>query len=404
MCFNDACSCKESKAREIRFKDISPEAFDVMLRSSCHLDPKLTPERALATLTAASLYLIEELEALCREYLEQIQEIPLILKTLTAATKLGHAFPCEVQRKFWIAILLNSQETVQSLASAEAHGSIVEQLIKLDELEIDEELLWGSLVDWVAAAVRKPEILGPFADITLDSTKRPRTAASGTCGGRGANERAQQEAILRLMSKHLRLGAISKEFFARSVKQYLAPEDREAVFLHFLVGDKLEHFSTSKRTGLVPVESVVPKFVWASSVHPSRLLPPEEQPFINGNSSWLPTSGDYLSVRLLRKVCLSRVVLTFSPGQWIEKCYLRMKPGEDMTFKSWFEGCTQIVIPTWACEVEEFKIIPGLPSIDLLGNNCNAPLIDITATWREMCILICSTASSRGKQNHYIDV
>ena len=186
-------SFQESKAREIRFKDISPEAFDVMLRSSCHLDPKLTPERALASLTAASLYLIEDLEALCREYLEQIQEIPLILKTLTAATKLGHVLPRELQRKFWIAILLNSEETVKSLASVEAHGSIVDQLIKLDELEIDEELLWGSLVDWVAAGVRKPEILGPFADTTLVIPKRSKTDASGTCDGPGANELAQKK-------------------------------------------------------------------------------------------------------------------------------------------------------------------------------------------------------------------
>ena len=35
------------------------DAFDVMLRSACHLDPKLNPESAVSSLFAARLYLIE---------------------------------------------------------------------------------------------------------------------------------------------------------------------------------------------------------------------------------------------------------------------------------------------------------------------------------------------------------
>ena len=35
------------------------DAFDVMLRSACHLDPKLNPESAVSSLFAARLYLID---------------------------------------------------------------------------------------------------------------------------------------------------------------------------------------------------------------------------------------------------------------------------------------------------------------------------------------------------------
>jgi hypothetical protein len=59
---------RENSTGEIRLKDVNEDAF-VMKRSSHHIDPLLTPERALAALQAADLYLIDDLKDFCSNYL-----------------------------------------------------------------------------------------------------------------------------------------------------------------------------------------------------------------------------------------------------------------------------------------------------------------------------------------------
>jgi hypothetical protein len=52
---------REGHTRELVLEDVTVDAFDVMMRTAYHLEPKLTPPRAISTLKAAKLYMIEDL-------------------------------------------------------------------------------------------------------------------------------------------------------------------------------------------------------------------------------------------------------------------------------------------------------------------------------------------------------
>ena len=53
---------REGQTRELVLKDVTVDAFDVILRSAYHLEPNLTPQKALHALKAAKLWMIEDLE------------------------------------------------------------------------------------------------------------------------------------------------------------------------------------------------------------------------------------------------------------------------------------------------------------------------------------------------------
>ena len=135
---------QEARTREITL-DITPEAFQAMSQTACHMEPKLSPETAVHTLQAAKMYMIKELEEYCLSYLLAQTDCAAILQALTAAAKLSYQLEPEVLQKYWATILLKSSEVVASSAFLETHGSIIAQILKLDEFEVDEDTLWTSL-------------------------------------------------------------------------------------------------------------------------------------------------------------------------------------------------------------------------------------------------------------------
>ena len=283
---------------------MTPEAFRVFIRSACHLEPKLSPESALHTLRAARMYLVPKLEAYCKEYLQSLEDPDLVLQAMTVAAKLSYCFEREIQRKYWITLLLKSKKTVDSAAFLQAHGSIIAQLIKLEEFEVDEERLWTRLVEWSAQAVSQPEILGPFADaMGGEVAKRIKTAADDS------NLGSHQKATLRLVLKHMRFGAMSKEFFFDKVRGYLTREESDEVMGYFLLGRKSD-LVASKRRQLVGKEEQTPIEI-ESEPEGGRAF--DLELLKRGTGNWRP-SNEYhtLKVKICKPGCFNKAALTFS--------------------------------------------------------------------------------------------
>ncbi|CAK9070629.1 unnamed protein product [Durusdinium trenchii] len=237
---------REASSREITL-DATFEAFTVMMRAACHLKLNLTPESAVHTLQASKMYLIEKLERYCADYLYGLKDCTQILQAMTAAAKSCFCFVQELHRHYWTNILLQSSKVLASPAFQVAHGLIIDQLIKLDEFDVNEDDLWSCLVAWSANAVRQPEILGPFANTTEEVVKRSKTEGQES----GAHEVAQQTAILRLMSQHIRFGAMTKEKFFDQARVHLTHEQNYEVIEHFWLGRTPQRVRASKRAGLV---------------------------------------------------------------------------------------------------------------------------------------------------------
>ena len=284
-----------------------------MLRAACHLKPKLSAETAVHTLRAAKMYMIGKLEKYCVAYMLDLNNCAPILRAMTAAAKLSYQLEPEVLQKYWATILVKSSQVVASSAFLETHGSIIAQILKLEEFEVDEDTLWTRLVEWAANAVRHPELLGPYADGTGETVKRSKSDADDT--GLGAHETEQQKAILKLMSENIRFGAMSKGFFLDNVRMYLTVEQNYEVMEYFMVGRKSEQAWATKRSGLPLKDEVIPITVTPS--HAALLA--------SGGGQWIPswTSCD-LTISLGSPRCMRRLELSFAPqGQfwsfWLSK-------------------------------------------------------------------------------------
>jgi len=252
---------REGCQHEIVLKDVNAEAFDVMFRSACNLDPKLTPQRALHALQAAKVYMIDDLEKYCQHYLEDLNglDCTLILQTMTTAAQLSLELPVEVQKTYWANLLVKSTHVVDSPAFVEAHGSIIAKLIKMDEFKVNEEIFWSRLVEWSANAVLKPSLLGPYADSTLCTD--PKRAKNDTEDSNevGANAHAQQGAILTQMSPYIRYGKMQKSFFVDKVRKYLDREKSEAITDYLMLGREPQSMLTEARGGLKDLSQSAPK-------------------------------------------------------------------------------------------------------------------------------------------------
>ena len=243
---------REGRTRELVLEDVTVDAFDVMMRTAYHLEPKLTPPRAINTLKAAKLYMIEDLEKYCWDYLRDLEGLDstLILQTLTECLKCSFDLPEELQCAYWSNILSKSASVVQSPFFVETHGSVIAKLVKLDEFHVNEETLWNRLVEWSASAVQKPELLGPFADATpCQPAKRAKTNDDDS-NSSGPSETAQRDAILQFMSPHIRFIQMKKDFFVDKVRQHLDRKDSDAVIDYFLLGRESEGLLAKRRDGL----------------------------------------------------------------------------------------------------------------------------------------------------------
>ena len=204
--------------------------------------------------------MIEDLEKYCWDYLGDLEGLDstLILQTLTESLKSSFDLPEELQCTYWSNILAKSASVVQSPFFVETHGSMISKLIKLDEFHVNEQTLWSRLVEWSASAVQKPELLGPFADATPAQPAKRAKMNDDNSNSSGPSETGQQEAILQLMSPHMRFIQMDKGFFIDKVRKHLDRKQIDAVTDYFLVGRKSEGLLTPEHVGLkdpdVPVE------------------------------------------------------------------------------------------------------------------------------------------------------
>ena len=243
---------REGCQHEIVLKDVNAEAFDVLLRSACNLDPKLTPQRALHALQAAKVYMIDDLEKYCQHYLEDLNglDCTLILQTMTTAAQLSLELPVEVQKTYWANLLVKSTHVVDSPAFVEAHGSIIAKLIKMDEFEVNEETFWNRLVEWSANAVSEPSLLGPYADATPCPDPKRAKKDTEDSNDVAANTQAQQGAILTQMSPYIRYGKMQKSFFVDRVRKYLDREKSDTITDYLMLGREPQGMLTEARGGL----------------------------------------------------------------------------------------------------------------------------------------------------------
>ena len=294
---------KEGITQEVCLEQVSVDAFDVMLRSSCGLDPKLTPKRAIEAVQVAKMYLIEQLETYCMHYLRSLQDCNLILETMTQAAKQSYLLPDNVQLGYWATILYKCLEGVAIVdcpAFLKAHGSVIAVMVKLNELQVDEERLWTSLLTWSANAVEDPELLGPFAAVPVPSSKRIKLEHGK--GELGVNGALQQQAILSQLAKDVRFATMRKEFFADQVRAHLSLEDLEPATLFFLTNRVAPDLVTSKRSlpgsCLHPIDLVILSRM-RRQVHrsPHALKNLQDAP-------WVPDSVHGSHVHVLLKDCV----------------------------------------------------------------------------------------------------
>ena len=215
--------------------------------------------------------------------------------------------------------------------------SIVAQILKLDEFAVDEGKLWARLLEWSAAAVRKPEQLGPYADAVGESVKRIKTDANDGCG---IHEMKQQSAILRLMSQYIRFGAMSKDFFVDTARKYLTREKSEEIMDFFLLGKKPEGLMIFSRAGLAqeiiqsiqvteaeaPPSEAIDGFFHFDAIALASLLPWGTKRL---TPKFLMSPGSFsfskLQVGLHQQLRISSVRLTFSPDGTIWPVTLKFK-------------------------------------------------------------------------------
>ena len=248
---------QEGQTRELILPHVSVDAFDVMIRSAYHMEPKLTPHRALHALAAAKLYMIDGLEKYCYHYLLHITDVDGItsLILLSESLKSSLALPAELQRTFCKKVLAHCQQVVESPFFLETHGSIIATLIKSDNFDVSEDQLWDRLMKWSAAAVRKPGLLGPFADATSCPPLKRAKSSTGESNSMNPHQVTCQEEVLRLMVPHIRFTQMSQEFFIDKARKYLDREKSEAVMDFFVLCRNPEGLVLKPRFALLSLQN-----------------------------------------------------------------------------------------------------------------------------------------------------
>eukprot|EP00435_Cladocopium_sp_Y103_P015192 s677_g3.t1 len=146
-------------------------------------------------------------------------------------------------------ILDESESIVDLPFFLETHGCIIASLIKLDEFHVYEEQLWDRLLEWSAAAVRKPELLGPFAWASCPPLKRAKSS-TGECNSMTPHEVACQQEVFRLMLPHIRFTQMSQQFFIDKARKHLDRAKSEAVIDFFMLHRNPEGLVSRPRCAL----------------------------------------------------------------------------------------------------------------------------------------------------------
>ncbi len=236
---------REGKTKEVRLAGVTPAAFECMLRSAAHLNPKLSSQNVLSTLEAAKTYMIDELVTSCithlkgtlntehvmhtlefatmhkivdlvdhcNAYLKTKLEPEHLLTVLSASVMSGFVLLEDVEKSIWCKILVHSEKVLRASSFTAAHGSIIMRLVKLQEFRVDEEKLWSQLLAWSTKAASNPDLLGPMGQGNSSAMESfaKRLKVDG-CNQESADV-AQQQIILLPLSKHIRFCAMGKNFF-----------------------------------------------------------------------------------------------------------------------------------------------------------------------------------------------
>ena len=366
---------REGCKHEIVLKDVNAEAFDVMIRSACHLDPKLTPQRALHALQAAKVYMIDDLEKYCQHYLEDLNglDCTLILQAMTTAAQLSLEIPVEIQKTYWANLLAKSTHVVDSPAFVEAHGSIIAKLIKMDEFEVNEETFWNRLVEWSANAVLKPSLLGPYADATPCTDPKRAKKDTEDSNDVGANTQAQQGAILTQMSPYIRIGKMQKCFFVDKMRKYLDREKSDEITDYLMLGREPQGMLTGARGGLEDV---------------SRSARNEEKltfsKLVNGLPfplPWIPWKTNPLKLKFMQPVEVDKVEFKYrqAAGSKIGSLPLSLtlcNSGEPVE-ETWIESGSR-TDPAWTVRVSSTQCETLVVLGDTLLASRNSPLFVVT--------------------------
>lgn len=301
---------QEGKTKEIILAQVTPSAFDCILRAAVHLDPGLTPHNVIQTLHAAQLYMITGLVAHCVGFVNRIKPIEALI-VLSSVAAGGSATREDIRRDLWRKVLLNSKAVLESDAFAQTHGSIVYQLVKLEELEVEEETLWLCLRKWVRNAVSNCHLLGPFADILPEDAQSKRCKLDTS--GRVSDTSSQEAAVLQALAKHVRIALLGKNFFCDEVMRFLLREDCESIMMFHMLGRLPPNFLTTPRSGFKPTEQILPINVTSSH----NLTECEKLPSCTAAwhlSAVAPPEGRELRVKLPYKAGITRLEFTFAAG------------------------------------------------------------------------------------------
>eukprot|EP00927_Polykrikos_kofoidii_P066387 TRINITY_DN61999_c0_g1_i1.p1 TRINITY_DN61999_c0_g1~~TRINITY_DN61999_c0_g1_i1.p1 ORF type:complete len:763 (+),score=102.50 TRINITY_DN61999_c0_g1_i1:156-2444(+) len=205
----------------VKLPQISTEAFRCILRAAYGLDPALTPEVCIETLIACRIYDVEVLSDESYRYLKNICSTPEAVLTFYSQC-IEHdvlstsALSKALERHFWSVLFTHPEETVSCSAFLTAHLNIILKLVRLDDFQVDEHLLWTRLVE---RAQLEP---GKSCDSDDEFVN------GGWC--------LKVPPLLELVIPHVRFPCMRKEFFIDEAVRYLSRTDVESVLVRHLLG------------------------------------------------------------------------------------------------------------------------------------------------------------------------
>eukprot|EP00435_Cladocopium_sp_Y103_P023480 s3333_g5.t1 len=226
-------------------------------------------------------------------------------------------------------------------------------------------MLWNRLVEWATNAVQKPELLGPFADGTpCQPVKRAKTNDDDSDSS-GPSETAQRDAILQLMSPHIRFIQMKQDFFVDKVRQHLDRKDSDAVIDYFLLGRESEGLLAKRRDGLKDpiVKEAEESFPYAQErklkFERPILVTKVELSYIRRKDGWSQSKfGWTVSAANQRFECSTSLLDMFDPAA----------TGTSVMVIDLQDPCDELVIDIFGCRYAETVHVTGkecTPRIEL---------------------------------------
>eukprot|EP01083_Nonionella_stella_P250795 866038_1 len=195
---------KESQPNaQVVIVDVSPNAFECVLKFAYCNDPKLTAQNVVGVMKMCDKYQITALTNLCRVYLDNCVDLHNICMLLNDLAK--HKLQW-ISAKFW-SVGNHAGTIVQSLAFRQMTLDAMKVFLSWDSLRIKESVLWNAVVKWAECQATK---------ITEPPTKKSRT-------NNAVNKNVDQKKMkkcLKAVCPQMRFGLMAGDFFVRNVKAH----------------------------------------------------------------------------------------------------------------------------------------------------------------------------------------